>query len=238
MPDKRSHRGPHPQDRELFAPPTWPPLRAATDELCWLLSRGYAANAALKLVGDRHQLAARQRIAVARCSCSDQARAARLAKQVAAAQIAGRTLLLEGYNVLTTIEAALAGGVILLARDGCCRDLASMHGSYRKVEETLPALRLAGEYLARLQCGPCQWLLDSPVSNSGRLKGIILQLAADHGWHWQVELINNPDVPLSSTSELIATADSVILDRCHHWFNLAREIVEASVPSACVADLS
>ena len=64
MPDTRTHRGPHPEDAKLFAPAAWPALREATAELCWLLSRHYAAPSALKLVGDRHQLSARQRAAL------------------------------------------------------------------------------------------------------------------------------------------------------------------------------
>jgi hypothetical protein len=93
---------------------------------------------------------------------------------------------------------------VLAACDGCYRDLASMHGSYRKVEETLPALRLVGESLARLGIESCLWLLDSPVSNSGRLKGIVLQMAADHAWPWQVKLVSNPDNGLAESSELVA----------------------------------
>ena len=67
-----------------------------------------------------------------------------------AEQLRGAALWLDGYNVLTTIEAALAGGVILAARDGTYRDMASMHGSYRKVAETLPALELLGRTIAAL----------------------------------------------------------------------------------------
>ena len=52
-----------------------------------------------------------------------------------------QVLAIDGYNVLTSIEAALAGGIILEARDGCFRDVASVHGTWRKVHETVPAIR-------------------------------------------------------------------------------------------------
>ena len=54
--------------------------------------------------------------------------------------IAGNELVIDGFNVLTTIEAALGGAVVLVCRDTTCRDIAGIHGSYRKVAETLPAL--------------------------------------------------------------------------------------------------
>ena len=55
---------------------------------------------------------------------------------------------------MTTIEAALSGGVILAARDGAYRDMASMHGTYRKVAETLPALELLGDRTRRAEASP------------------------------------------------------------------------------------
>ena len=144
MPDKRKHRGPNPQDATAFAPDRQPGLRQAVADLSWLLSHGYAEKSSLKLVGDRYRLTERQRMGVMRCSCSDQALARRKEHEVACGAAAGQCLLLDGYNVLTTVEAALAGGIILEARDGCYRDLASMHGSFRKVAETVPAIELVG----------------------------------------------------------------------------------------------
>ncbi len=237
MPDSRTHRGPHPEDGRLFAADQHERLRGATGDLCWLLSRGYAAVSASKLVGDRHELVARQRTAVSRCAASDADLARRLAHQLDAESLSGKHLWLDGYNVLTTVEAALADGVILVARDGCYRDMASMHGSYRKVAETRPALKLIGQAMAELGVGQCVWLLDRPVSNSGRLKQIIEDVAAAHGWHWRVELVADPDPILAESDQIVATADSQILNRAAAWLNLARLIVEAHVPEANLVDL-
>jgi hypothetical protein len=160
-----------------------------------------------------------------RSACSDQALQHRRQSEVPIQDVAGQRLDLDGFNVVTTIEAALAGGVILCGRDGCYRDLASMHGSYRKVEETEPALTLVGEVLAELQAGPCVWYLDRPVSNSGRLRSLIHRLAAGRGWSWQAELVDNPDAVLITSSNLVISADSVVLDGCGRWMNLAREVI-------------
>jgi len=238
VPDQRRHRGPHPDDLRLFAEDAWPALRQAAADLSWLLGRGYPRASSLKLVGDRHNLVARQRIAVSRSTCSDEEAARRASRRAAPEALAGRPLWLDGYNVLTTVEAALAGGILLAARDGALRDMASMHGSYRKVSETLPALDLLGRTLARLGVAEAVWLLDRPVSNSGRLKGIMEERAAAAGWPWRIELAGDPDRVLVEVPELVATADSAILDRCRGWFNLARETVAAGVPQARVVDLT
>ena len=221
MPDQRRHRGPHPDDLRLFGPAALPTLQTAAFELNWLLSRGYPHESSVKLVGDRHVLESRQRLAVARSTCSDEAAERRKQRQAEPQSLAGATLHIDGYNLLTTIESALSGGVLLLARDGALRDMASMHGSYRKVEETLPALGLIYETLAELQVASALWLLDRPVSNSGRLKQIIDDLAAERGCAWQVELVHDPDFELAQSDSVIATADSGILDLCGRWFNLA-----------------
>ena len=214
-----------------------PLLVDATADLSWLLTRGYSGVGALKLVGDRYQLSLRQRTAVARSACSDQDLARRRAHQVGPEELRGRPLWIDGYNVLTTVEAALAGGILLAARDGACRDMASMHGSYRKVMETRPALELLGETTVALGVSACLWYLDRPVSNSGRLKTIMAELAAERGWNWSIELVPNPDAVLWQSDQIVATADSVILDRCHLWFNFGRETVVRRVPRARVIEL-
>jgi len=238
VPDTRRHRGPHPQDRQLFAEAEVSRLRAATGDLSWLLGKGYAPTSAIKLVGDRYTLNARQRQAIARCACGDDQVAARRERRLEAAGLAGRDLWIDGYNVLTSLEAALSGGVILHARDGCYRDMASMHGSYRKVHETTPAIQMLGELLADWGVANCRWLLDEPVSNSGRLKTMLRELAEQRGWSWEVELVPDPDVILAKTDQLVASADSQILDRARRWFNLAREAIDSRVPDAWILDLS
>ena len=55
---------------------------------------------------------------VARSTCSDEAAERRKKRQVAPESLPGASVHIDGYNVLTTIEAALSGGVLLLARDG------------------------------------------------------------------------------------------------------------------------
>ncbi len=234
MPDQRRHRGPHPDDPRLFGPLALPALQTAAAELAWLLTRGYPHLSSLKLVGDRHALESRQRVAVSRSTCSDADLARRQQRMASPRALAGCRIEIDGYNVLTTIEAALSGGVLLLGRDGVLRDMASMHGSYRKVDETQPALERIGQTLAAFGIGEALWLLDRPVSNSGRLKTIIEELAGQRGWTWQVELVHDPDAELIQSDAIVATADSGILDLCGTWFNLARETVERHMPGAWV----
>jgi hypothetical protein len=238
LPDKRTHRGPHPEDARLFAPEHRLRLREATRDLSWLLTRGYASPSATKIVGDRYSLEARQRVAVARCACADDAIIRRQRHQVQTEELEHHELWIDGYNVLTSIEAALSGCVILHARDGCYRDMASMHGCYRKVSETIPAMHIAGELLEQWNAAACHWLLDQPVSNSGRLKQLLQEVNEQHQWSWRAELVPNPDNTLLQTVHIVATSDSHILDQVQRWFNFAKLAIDLRIPEAWIVDLS
>jgi len=237
MPDRRTHRGPNPQDTKLFAADKVPDLRTALADYSLLLSKGYAEKSSLKMVCDRFSLRERQRLAIMRSACSDQQLASRIQRRIEIDSLAGQALAIDGYNLLITIEAAMSGGVIFKGRDGCFRDLASIHGTYRKVTETVPAVELIGRFLKQIGVRQALWLLDSPVSNSGRLKTLIADLAAENGWQWQTELVVSPDAVLIKSDAIVATSDSVVLDGCQWWTNLAAEIITQKLPSATVIDL-
>lgn len=243
MPDRRKHRGRHPEDDGLFAEAGHAALRTAVGEYSWLLTRRYAEESALKLVGDHHSLTARQRLAVMRSACSDQALQRRSTHRTTLEQCGGGAIGIDGYNLLITVESALSSGLILIGRDGCHRDLASVHGTYRKVEETIPAVELIADYLGRFDVPRIDWYLDRPVSNSGRLKAVMaetlesrgLGLASTPGWN--IELVESPDGVLAAYPGPIVSTDSVILDQCAAWINLAAEIIDSRIPNTWRVDL-
>lgn len=243
MPDRRRHRGRHPDDERLFAEAHLPALRSAVADFSWLLTHDYAEVSALKLVGDRYDLTMRQRMAVRRSACSDQSLARRIGNLRPTSDLAKQAVAIDGYNLLITVEAAMSGGLILVGRDGCHRDLASVHGTYRKVSETLPAVRLIAGHPAALAVARVDWYLDAPVSNSGRLRALIEEVTAEAGGdaglgpRWHVEVTPNPDRALVDYQGLVVTADSVVLDRCGPWVNLAGEIVTIHRPDVWRIDL-
>lgn len=241
MGDSRRHRGPHPQDDQLFSEAALPALRDAARDLSWLWTRGYAKASAIKLVGDRHQLRQRQRIAVARCACSDSAQSMRAASQRDPAEVTDRVLAIDGLNAITTIEVALAGGVLLLGRDQCMRDMASFHGSYRLVQETERAVAILVDVVESMRPSEAILYIDRPVSNSGRLAETVRKAGAKRGSNIQALTADRVDETLKASGVVVATSDSAILDACDDWVNLARIAVErhsAEVEPLWLVDLS
>lgn len=237
MGQRQCHRGRHPEDQRLFCAKWIPLLRAATSDVSYLLSRGYASRAALKLVGDHFQLDARQRSAIDRASCADESFEYRCARHISPESLSGQDVVIDGYNLLITMECALSGGVLLLCRDGCLRDIASVHGSYHRVEETLPAIHAIGAVLERLRVGTAQWYFDAPVSNSGRLKALVLEEARSHAWSWTAEVAANPDKILASSDCVVVSSDSWVLDNVQRWTNLAGLAVAQIECNALLVDL-
>lgn len=219
------NRGPQPNDPALFASKHLAALTAATDDLCWLLSREYGIDSSLQLVGNRYRLNKRQRMAVGRVSAAPEAIAKREERRIPLADIGGKTIAIDGFNLLILLESAFGGGLVLHARDGTYRDLAGVHGTYKHVRHTVPALLRVGEALR--PASQVVWYFDQPVSNSGRLKTMLREMAETHAFNWEVKLVYNPDKELIAlpNETVIVSSDSWILDDGGAWCNLGRELL-------------
>lgn len=237
MPNKQKHRGQHSNDVRLFNEKWVIVLQQAVKDMSYLLSRDYPDSAALKLVGDKFKLNKRQRIALMRSVCSNKSLLIRTGKELEVAFMKAQEVDIDTYNLLITLESALAGGIVLYCRDGCYRDIASVHGTYRKVEETIPAIRLIGECLEELGVKQANWYIDSPISNSGRLKMLILGEGANFPCNWNPELAYNPDKKLVGNQGIVISSDSWILDNAIAWFNLAGYIIEKKIAKVNIKHL-
>ena len=143
-----------------------------------------------------------------------------------------------GVGAAVASDGGVGGGVVLIGRDGCARDIAGMHGSYRRVAETLPIIEATGRATERWQVAGLHWYLDAPVSNSGRLAALLREVATERGWPWQVEVVGDPDPLLMAATDIVASADGEVIDGAARWCSLARHIIEAEIPEAWVVDLA
>lgn len=232
------HRSAHPDDRILFFGQHLLTLKKAVDELCWLFNRGYSRHSAIKLVGDHHQLRQRQRIAIGRVACSVDCINNKRNKCLSLSDIKNRHLIIDGFNLVITLESAMSRAVLLRCCDGCIRDLASVHGTYRLVSETNAVIELVGRTLSTFQLASVQWLFDRPVSNSGKLAKLVRSTAKAYDWNWQAELLDNPDSVIKSSNMIAITSDSVILDAVGEWVNLMSYLLEYCFQEAWVIDFS
>lgn len=219
-----AHRHPDPEDRRAFAPERAAGLQTAVADLAWLLGRGYGRASAAHFVGEGRHLLARERQALLRLACADAERDDRQRRFTTTLQ--GRALVVDGFNVLVTVEAGLGGAVVLAARDGATRDLASAT-RWHPVAETAPALGLVCAALVERQAGPIEVLLDEKVQNGGRLAAGWLEAAAAVGLSLSVRRLPAVDGALVDSAQLVASADSAVLDRGVAWCDLPGLVLRA-----------
>jgi len=230
------HRGKHSKDEYNFSKKWHPIFATAASDLSFLLGKQYGEKSALALVGNRYQLNKRQQRALSLITCPSDKIISRKQKALKPEALHGQDIAIDGYNLLITIEAALSQGYILVGQDGSYRDIASVHSTYKKVDETIPALLLIDKTLKELSVKHVQWYFDAPVSNSGRLKVLLYELAAQNKSNWNIDLVFNPDTMLIEKKKICVTADSWILDEVDAYFNLSQYIISMKIPTALVLD--
>jgi hypothetical protein len=218
-------RGFDDEDIKWFSQKAVDVLKKAQEEIQWLMDRGYKQASIIDLVGGHYQLSSRQRSALQRATSSTSHCEERKKKQLSMDKLKQGCIYIDGFNLIITLEVALSNGTIVLCNDGTIRDIAGLRGTYSLIDKTDKALILLGSLFKDYEVSEVKFYLDAPVSNSGRLKRKILEYAQQWGITAAVELVPNAD-PLLSKMDRIITTDSIILDNCISWFNVARHIIE------------
>lgn len=210
-------------------------LQAAGKDIIYLLNKGYNIKGASTFVGDHYLLSARQRIALVRMISSYSAIENRKNKEIKS-DISGKTIHIDGFNTIITLEVALSGTLLLKCMDGTVRDMAGLRGTYRLIDKTDKAIKLLGDELTRQRVDRAHIYLDAPVSNSGNLKVRIHTLLQEFPFDLEILCVNQVDKMLEE-SDYVVTSDSIILDKCINWINLNDIIISRCIPEAGIVDL-
>jgi hypothetical protein len=189
-----------------------PLLARAALDYRWLLDRGYAASAALKLVGDKHQMTKDERMILFRGLASSTDSGARAA--VLTIDADGRELLVDGYNQALTVMHYLTGRPLFLASDGLLRDAGGSHGRIANAELFARAVGILADGIASSRPGRLAVYLDAPVPGSAGHAGLFRELFAARGIAAELFLERSADPPLKASPRgaLVATSDSAIVD--------------------------
>jgi len=201
-------------------------IQDAIADVSYLLSRGYSEKSSVQLAGNRYKLNARQQRAVQGMSASETQISQRRKTQLSADQLKGQTVIIDGFNLIIILESFLSNAYVFKGLDSCYRDLSSVHGTYKRVQQTEKVLTLIGDFLQQMQVNEVLWILDQPVSNSGRMKTMMGTLSRKHDYPWNILLDYNPDKFIAQSDHIGITSDAWILDRVQRWFNLAESIIE------------
>ncbi len=235
-PDNRKHRGPGPKDYQLFHENQIAILKMAASDYCRLLDRGYTEKASLKLIGDHFKLQERQRQALDKC-CQPLTLVKTISEQQLFSIKPNEEIIIDGFNLLIILEAALSGAPLFRGRDGLFRDISGLHGSYHKIEETPQAISLVADWFKISEVSSATWIFDKPVSNSGRLAKLVKEQGLQVGIKWETQLKDRADSFLANNGAIVISSDSQILARCNRWFNLLEHILTHNIKEKWIIDL-
>lgn len=233
---KATRRGYVPTDEKEFKGDNLNKLYKASEDLVYLLNRGYKIKGASTFIGNHYLLSERQRLALIRGISKNDDIKTRKYKEVN--DFSGTKVIhIDGFNTIITLEVALSNSLIIKAMDETIRDLAGLRGTYSVIDKTEIAIKLIGDFLLEHKIERTVFYLDKPVSNSGRLKMKILEIFKDTELQIEVENIDNVDSVLKS-KENVVTSDAIILDNCINWINLNKYIIEKNIPNPNFIDFS
>jgi hypothetical protein len=196
-------------------------FQKASEDFRYLLNRAYPRKGALELVGNRYQLTSDQRHLLHRGIFSDADSQSRQEKKISPSQIRGYDLVIDGYNVLITIEAGLSGRPLISGDDGFIRDISGLSGSFQKTEITVQALELLLNVLKRAKPRQTLFLFDSPISKSGELALEVRGRMQKENLPGDAMAVRVPEKILIGFPGSVATSDTAIIDRSHKVVDLA-----------------
>ena len=189
------------------------------------MNRGYPKESAIRFVGDHYRLPELQRFVLARGVVATAQASARKAKLVPLKALNGKEILIDGYNVLITIESILEGCPVYLCDDGFLRDIRGIFGSYKQSGITDQALSEIIDLLALVDPAKVELLLDQQISMSGMLAAHIREMMTLRRISGTARTEMSVDHHLKAAKDIVATSDGNVIDAACFVADIPMEIV-------------
>jgi hypothetical protein len=223
MANRSSTYGPEPGDEVLFADKGLDSLRAAAEDIGWLVGRGYPREDVLGVVSKHRGLSARQEFALDRAACSEPQYRRRAAREMDEEDLARCKLAVDLQGQLHVLEVAFAGGYLFHVLDGSYRCLVDAGGTFETTSNTEAGLDLMMAQLAVVKPSRVTLCIDRDLGAGESL--LTMGLAAAKKRKLKAE---GATVALSSVlkkSAGVVSSDPDVLDTCASWLNLSSRLV-------------
>lgn len=205
-------------------------LIEAAKDYRYLLDRGYPHKLALNTVSTRYLLSKRERLLLYRCIHSSNY--VRLILSKTSIPPENAEIVIDGYNVFSTIFSIISGDEVYLCDDGFIRDLLGLH--------TRVALAVNRDTISKI-ISLIEWFIDSyktyivldaNVSHSGELASRLRELLPSAN----IIVAKKADVKVLELSmgRWTITSDAVVLERAHKVYDLAGHIARKYYPERII----
>ena len=201
-------------------------LNEASCDLKYLLDRNYRKKIALDFVAGHYGLTTAERNFLVRTVFSEDEIRVHKSKLCQIRDIAKKNVVVDGYNVLITIDAILNHKPLTSAMDGFLRDLSAVFGKYKFDENSKISVEIILKILK--EHGPkfVLFVFDSQVSHSGELAAYTKRKLSDFEIEGDAKTSKSADKTIIELNQITLTTDSAIIERVDRVVDFGAEMLK------------
>lgn len=202
-------------------------LKEAVIDMRFLLNRGYHRKTAADYITSRYQLNEKERAIIYRAVYSIKKSEDTLRKILKPEEIKDKVLSIDGFNNIITIENALKGNVLIKCDDGLIRDVSYTSRKFKFSENTNKALNMIFETLKIYKPSKIHFFFDKQISFSGEIASMVRLKMRDENIIGDAQTSSRNDKTIILLGEIIASSDSLIIEKAKNIFDLAGNIIKS-----------
>jgi len=208
---------------------TFKDIQKAARDFRFLLNEGYPRKASLELVGNRYGLTSDERHLLHRGVFSNSDSGSRRKKKVFIGEVRNKDLVIDGHNVLITVEAGISGRPLVVGDDGFIRDISGLSGGFKQTETTEKAIQFIIRAIKKIKPSQTLFLLDAPISKSGELAEAVRNYLTKQDIPGEAMAVKVPERILIGFPGVVATSDTAIIDQSKKVLDLAAHVLRKNI---------
>ena len=208
---------------------TFKDIQKAARDFRFLLNEGYPRKASLELVGNRYGLTSDERHLLHRGVFSNSDSGSRRKKKVFFGEVRNKDLVIDGHNVLITVEAGISGRPLVVGDDGFIRDISGLSGGFKQTETTEKAIQFIIHAIKKIKPSQTLFLLDAPISKSGELAEAVRNYLTKQDIPGEAMAVKVPERILIGFPGVVATSDTAIIDQSKKVLDLAAHVLRKNI---------
>jgi len=191
----------------------------------YLLDRNYRKESALNFVSDHYRLNKAQRNGLFRSVFSEKEIKNHKSKLMPIWKISEKNIVIDGFNVLITVESILSGKRVIRCTDGFLRDVSGVYGKYRMSEKTKFAIEKILLILKKYKPRYVLFIFDSQISRSGELSALIKKELHKFGLDGDAKTSKNTDSEIKKLNWITLTSDTTIIEKVNKVIDIAKKLI-------------
>ncbi|VUT25959.1 MAG: hypothetical protein MASP_01248 [Candidatus Methanolliviera sp. GoM_asphalt] len=191
----------------------------------FLLDRRYPKDSAINFVSNHYRLIKEDRNILFRIACEKKLSEDRMKKLVPIDLIKGKSVVMDGYNVLITVESLILGYPVFLCDDGVLKDVRAIFHRYRIKKETKESLEKIKILLSKYLPKEVIFIFDAQISESGKLSALAREIFEEVNG----SALTSKDADCQvrrHKDDMVATSDGNIMDNVINIVDIPFHVAE------------